>query len=124
MNENAKMRLIVLTREQANRAGGIQTILGQALDLLADKFESLVTDQRDADRLLDEANCADATWDRIQEVKRRLVLDGRSEAETTENLQRHAVLWVRQHLVLEESRGAYDNVIRKIAYDFRRGSQP
>lgn len=118
MTDDAKTRLAGLTREEAKRAGGIDTELGRALDELADKFETLVNGQSDADRLLDEAKFSHATRTRIQDVRQQLERRGLSQSEIEENLRRHAILWVRQRLVLDENRAAYDKSIMKIRFDF------
>lgn len=120
MMGDAKTRLLTLTREAATCAGGTQTELGCALDELADKFESLVRTQSDAERLLEEARFANSTWARIQDIRGQVELKGLPQSEVEENLRRHAILWVRHRLVSEESRAAYDTVILKIGSDFRR----
>lgn len=119
MTVDAKTLLVAFTRREAKNAGGIQTELGRALDLLADKFESLVSSQSDADRLLNEAVFSESTWGRIQGVRQQLTVDGRARSEVEDDLRLHSILSVRERLTLEEDRAAYDQSIRKIRLDFQ-----
>jgi hypothetical protein len=124
MTIDAKTLLVAFTRREAKNAGGIDTELGRALDLLADKFESLVASRNDADRLLDEALFSESTWGRIQGVRQQLMVDGRPRSEVEDDLRRHSILAVRERLALDGDRAAYDQSILKIRLDFQGASQP